>query len=302
MTQLEKRLREFVDYHIHGDGECNGIVLRGYSDRHHLSADEKVDLAFMFSVTYCVESAVILLKKQEEVFRDIDAWVAQNKTKLIFQSDRKYIRMKDAFNKCLAFYKSNRLRLRRIKGLKVLDLSYWIPEVESYPYFGRFSAYLYLETIAQLFDMQIINAKMEWQNGATATSGLMNLYCYDDEANVFDRERKLREPFTEDVLQAMVEPVLWDIAASGGNSNITMVETSLCAYRKFFKGSRYNGYYLDRMLEEIYAMQKNFPEESQELFEIREQKFDKRYLGELGGWRGIRKECKTLYRDRGIIM
>lgn len=302
MEQLEKRLNEFVDYHIHGDGECNGIVLRGYADKHNLSADEKVDLAFMFSITYCVESAIILLKKQEEVFRDVDAWVAQNKTKLIFQSDRKYIRMKDAFNKCLAFYKENRSSLRRIKGLKTLDLKYWIPEVESYPYFGRFSAYLYLETIAQLFDMQIINAKMEWGSGATATSGLMNLYYYDNEANLFDRERKLRPPFTEDVLQAMVEPVLWDIEKSGGNSNITMVETSLCAYRKFFKGSRYNGYYLDRMLEEIYAMQKNFPEESQELFEIREQKFDKRYLGEIGGWRGVRKECKKLYRDRGIIM
>lgn len=302
MELLEKRWNEFINYHITGDGECNGIVLRGYAAKHCLSADEKVDLAYMFAVTYCVESAIVLLKKQEGVFHDIDGWVEKNKGKLIFQSDRKYIRMKDAFNKCLVFYKGNRQRLRKIKDVKTLDLERWIAEVESYPYFGRFSAYLYLETIAQLFDMKIINAKMEWRNGATATSGLMNLYCYDAEADLFDKERKLRQPFTEDVLQEMVEPLLANIVREGGNGNITYVETSLCAYRKFFKGSRYNGYYLDRMLEEIYAMQGNFPGESRELFEIRRERFDRKYLGEVGGWKGIRKECKKLYKDRGIIM
>ena len=28
----EERLKEFVDYHINGDGECNGIVLKRYAD------------------------------------------------------------------------------------------------------------------------------------------------------------------------------------------------------------------------------------------------------------------------------
>lgn len=300
--QLMKRLNEFVDYHIHGDGECNGIVLKHYASVHKLSADAKVDLAYMFSITYCVESAIVLLEDEEAVLADVDAWVRDNKDKLIFQSDRKYIRMKDAFNKCLCFYRDNRDEIRKIGKLESIDLEQWIPIVEKWSYFGRFSAYLFLETISQLFDCDILNAKMEWENGATATSGLMNLYCYDEAANLFDKERKLREPLTKEALQEMIEPVLYDIEKNGGNSNITMVETSLCAYRKFFKGSRYNGYYLDRMLEEIYAMQANFPHESAELMEIRKRCFDHRYLGEIGGWRGIRKECKKLYKDHGIIM
>jgi len=76
----------------------------------------------------------------------------------------------------------------------------------------------------------------------------------------------------------------------------------LCAYRKFFKGSRYNGYYLDRMLEEVIYMKKYYPNVSEQIFEIRKRNFDKKYLGELNGWNGIRKECKKLYRDYGVIM
>lgn len=300
--QLMKRLNEFIDYHIHGDGECNGIVLKCYAEDSRLSPQEMVDLAYFFSVTYCVESAIVLLKEKEKVFKDIDKWVQENKSKLVFQSDRKYIRMKDAFKKCLYFYKDKRDEIQQISGCEVLDLRKWIPIVEKWPYFGRFSAYLFLETISQLFGCRIINAKMEWGNGATATSGLMNLYCYDEAANLFDKTRTLFAPFTEETLQEMIEPVLQDIENNGGNSNITMVETSLCAYRKFFKGSRYNGYYLDRMLEEIYTMKDNFPAESAELIKIRKRCFNQRYLGEIGGWKGIRKECKTLYRDHGIIM
>lgn len=302
MTQLEQRLDEFVHYHIHGDGECNGITLRRWSDIHGLSPADRADLAYMFSITYCVESAIILLKSRSEIQHDIDKWVNKNKHKLVFQSDRKYIRMKDAFNMCLKFFFDNHEQIQAFASIGELDLKKWIPAVEQWAYFGRFSAYLFLETIAQLFDCPVLNAEMEWENGATATSGLMNLYCYDDEANQFDRTKILVPPFTKDALQLMFEPVLSEIQAHGGNSNVTMVETSLCAYRKFFKGSRYNGYYLDRMLEEIYAMQANFPRESAELMEIRKSAFDHRYLGEVGGWKGIRKECKKLYKEQGIIM
>lgn len=299
---LEKRLNEFVHYHITGDGECNGITLKRYSDNHNLSLEDRIDLAFMFSVTYCVESAIALFNDRDSIIKDTDAFICQNKSKLIFQSDRKYVAMKDSFHKCLRFWVLNRGSIQSILKSTSINLDEWIPAVERYPQFGRFSAYLYLETVAWLTGAQIVNADMDWDNGATATSGLLNVYCYDEYADLFDRERKLRSPFSAEECQKMVEPILFEIRQRGGNDNITMVETSLCAYRKFFKGSRYNGYYLDRMLEEIYAMQKDFPDISKELIQIRLSCFDHAYLGEVGGWRGIRKECKQLYKNKGIIM
>ena len=303
MTQLEKRWNEFINYHINGDGECNGIVLKKYADNHRLTMNQRIELAYMFSVTYCVCSAIVLLNEIDQIEADVDAWIKENKSKIIFQSDRKYIRMKDSFKRVLLFYFSNKKRIHEIFDCcGVIDLNKLIPEVESWVLFGRFSAYLLLETVAWLLGSKIINASMEWENGATATSGLMNLYCYDLEADEFDRKRTLQSPFNQTVMQAMADPLLEDIKQFGGNNNITMVETSLCAYRKFFKGSRYNGYYLDRMLEEILFMKKNYPDITEEIIKIRYESFDKKYLGEIGGWTGIRKECKRLYRDYGIIM
>lgn len=300
--ELEKRLNEFVDYHINGDGECNGIVLKEWANLHSLSSEERIDLAYMFSVTYCVVSAIKLFFDRNLICENVDQYVYKNKGKLIFQSDRKYVKMKDTFNKCMSFYRDHVREIRNISREKIIDLNKWIPVIESHPYFGRFSAYLYLETVAWLTGTKIINAEMDWENGATATSGLLNLYCYDKYADLFDKERKLRSPFNHDEMEKMVEPVLFEIHSRGGNSNITMVETSLCAYRKFFKGSRYNGYYLDRMLEEIVAMKDNFPDICNELTEIRKKCFAAKYLGEIGGWNGIRKECKKLYKEHGIMM
>lgn len=293
-----KRLYEFVDYHIHGDGECNGMVLKAWADSHSLSWDDRVDLCYFFAVTYCVESAIVLLKSKPQVFDN--GWAKENKNKIIFQSDRKYIKMRNCFEICLAFLKNNREEAHSIED--VIDLSEWIPRVEKWPQFGRFSAYLFLETCAWVLGCDIVNAEMDWEHGDTATSGLMNLYGYDNAANAFDATRRLRKPFTQENMQQMVEPVLSAVESAGGSKNITMVETSLCAYRKFFKGSRYNGYYLDRMLEEIYSMKKDFPDISKELIDIRMRLFDSKYLGELGGWKGIRKECKKLYKETGIIM
>lgn len=297
-----KRLYEFVDYHIHGDGECNGITLKAWADKHNLSRPDRIDLCYLFAITYCVESAVVLYYGRGELLADVDGWVKGNKGKIVFQSDRKYVRMLDAFNKCLYFFRDNRAEIHEVCGEQFLDLKRRIPAVERWPYFGRFSAYLFLETVAWVLDCDIVNAEMDWENGDTATSGLLNVYGYDNAANAFDRTRKLPKRFSQQNMQRMVEPLLLAVESGGGNNNITMVETSLCAYRKFFKGSRYNGYYLDRMLEEIYSMASEFPDISKELLELRAQLFDSKYLGEIGGWKGIRKECKKLYKEKGVIM
>lgn len=299
---LSKRLKEFVNYHNTGDGECNGVVLTKWAEKHNLSKADRMDLCYFFSITYCVESAIVMYYSRELILANPDLWAKGNKSHLIFQSDRKYIRMKDSFEKCLTSWIHNRAEIQGMAKLSEIDLNKWIPKMENYPLFGRFSAYLYLETAAWLLNISVINADMDWENGATATSGLMHIYGYDEAAEDYDKTRKLKQPFTHKKMQDMVEPVLKAIAAANGDNNITKVETSLCAYRKFFKATRYNGYYLDRMLEEIIAMKADYPEISAELSALRCELFPAEYLGEIGGWRGIRKECKKSYIQTGVIM
>lgn len=303
---MSKRMDEFITYHNKGDGECNTMVIAEYIRRKNLSTEDKFDLVYFFSITYCVESAILLLRSKKDIFNDPEKWAAENKSKILFQSDRKYIRMKDSFSKCLCFLVRELAGKREalfdeVKAGNLFDVEKAVAIVENWPLFGRFSAFLFLEAFIEAFQYQATQATIVWKYGNTATSGLMNLFGYDAQANEFDKFGIITKPLTADILDKMIAETQERVQESGGNSDITRLETSLCAYRKFFKGSRYNGYYLDRMLEELFYFEEAEPEITRELFEIREKLFEKKYLGEKNNWRGIRKDMKKLYKNTGLI-
>ena len=302
MKSLEERMREFAEYHKNGDGECNNVVLKAWAAKHRLSLQERYELAYYFAITYCVESAIVLFREQADIFPDIKLWVERKKDSIVFQSDRKYVRMRDSFEKCLEQFKSIRSVegfLGRVSDGTTIILAKAIPYVENWVMFGRFSAFLFLETFVNLTGIPIENTTISWKQGNTATSGLLNLYGLDDAANEFDKHKRLR--VSTKLMDDMLRRTLVYIGKTGGSTNVTEVETSLCAYRKFYKGSRYNGFYLDRMLEEINKMSRQYPEISKELIEIRKAHFDEKYLGEIGGWAHVRGWLKKVYRETGLV-
>lgn len=302
---MQKRLAEFVNYHINGDGECNNDVLREYAERHGLSIQDRFDLSYFFSVTYCVQSSVIMFGELKEIIRGPREYAERKKEELLFQSDRKYIKMKDSFERVLVQHREIRKSAGRIiePGKKKVRLQDAIKEVQRWDLFGRFSAFLFLETFLNMIGAETENATIEWEKGNTATSGLMNVFCYDKEADEFDKTGKINPKICTN-LDRMYRYLEKRIEEAGGDSDTTKVETSLCAYRKFYKGSRYNGYYLDRMLEEINWFSKNKPKYNdfgKEILEIRAEMFNPKYLGEIGGWEGIRKELKKAYKETGVV-
>jgi hypothetical protein len=300
MKSAEDRIAEFVRYHNKGDGECNNVILKHLCEKKRLSFEERCDLAYFFSLSYSVVSALVIMnnirkKTPEEIKKDI-----------IFQSDRKYVKMEDRFERSLGFYyKELKYRWRNFVKANSkdgkLDLSKAVKNVQNWYYFGRFSAFLFLETLAYVNDIEVINSTIDWKNGSTATSGLLDVFSYDEEAVNFDKTKKLPRYLTTHDMDNMLEKVQEKIRNDGGDDNTTMVETSLCAYRKFIKGSRYNGYYLDRMLEELVAMENKFPDECTEIYEARGKEYDKKYLGEIMGWKGIRREMKKYYIENGEV-
>ena len=302
MKSVGKRMDEFVRYHINGDGECNTVVLAEWANRHSLDLQERFELAYFFSITYAVESAIILFENREKVLGNINAWVHENKRKIVFQSDRKYMRMKDSFEKCLEWFKGHRNVddfLNRVRSGQVIDLEIAINFIEGWTMFGRFSAFLFLEMFVNLIGAKIENTTIDWKHGNTATSGLLNLFGYDKAADAFDKTGQLAVPAKK--MDEYLKKLIRMIEKAGGSANVTEIETSLCAYRKFYKGSRYNGYYLDRMLEEVNAMKNEYPSIIKEVLDIRRKKFDAKYLGEIGGWSGIRPSMKKVYRETGLI-
>lgn len=303
------RMKEFVNYHKTGDGECNGILLKAYADLHKMSQQERYDLAYFYSVVYCVPSAIIMLQAKDDILKEPEKWARENTSRIIFQSDRRYVRTNGNFEKMLREYANKNCDAdayisETVRGGHRIDLEKAVEKTQEWYFYGRFGAFLFVETLCLLMGYEGTNVKIIWKDGDTATSGLLNLFCLDNSADYFDKNDKLPPQLKEEELDDMFRITLKEIQRAGGETNVTEVETSLCAYRKFYKGSRYNGYYLDRQLQEInmYMNDASCKTMCQELFMLRKRHFDRAYLGELNGWKGVRKDCKTLYKRTGRMM
>ena len=148
------RLNEYVNYHINGDCDCNAVLLKAYSKEHKLTAQQVFDLCYFFSITYAVPTAIILLEDKELILKDIDTYVAKNKEHLFFQSDRKYVKILDRFNNCLKFYKNNLTDSNKVLETFVvnneIDIGKAIRIIQKWYYFGRFSAFLFIETLCTI--------------------------------------------------------------------------------------------------------------------------------------------------------
>ena len=55
------------------------------------------DLTYFYATTYCCASAIFLLQNRERIMKNYQAFADEYKQKLVFQSDRKYVRMLDNF-------------------------------------------------------------------------------------------------------------------------------------------------------------------------------------------------------------
>ena len=309
MMSCMDRLEEFVKYHNGCDGECNGILLAAWADSRGLSDEDRFDLAFFYATVYNIPSAIFMLMERDNIISDPDGWCGRNKGRLIFQSDRRYMRCNNALERTLRHFAVNLAGGERYVCATVnngrIETERAIELCQGWPNFGRFGAYLFTETLTYLLHLESANApRFDFRNGATATSGLMNLFGFDKEADEFDRRRRIPESMSIEQLDGLLATIADAVEESGGNADYSCLETSLCAYRKFFKGSRYNGFYLDRQLEELVTYPSINPESCSyinDLYELRSELFPWQMLGECCGWSGVRSDMKRYYQRHGKV-
>lgn len=77
-------------------------------------------------------------------------------------------------------------------------------------------------------------------------------------------------------------------------AGLEQMETTLCDFNSLVKGRYYVGHDIDQMMSQLSAQ--SF------LWQSRQHSIPAQYLGELGGWNGVRKAFKTKYRDEGILL
>lgn len=304
----DKRKAEFINYHKHGDGDCNGQVLRKYAEQNGLSEKDKFDLAYFYATTYCCASAVYMMEHRDDIMLDTKVFAEKCKRLLIFQSDRKYVRMLDNLYKMLVNWRDFLSRgsesfRNGIVDRGVVNTRAAIKIIEKWYFFSRFSAYLFIETYCDINGYAATREKgLDYEGDSmTFAGGLFYVFNMDAEALYVQKHHKL--PIDVGTFEFLIAELQNAVSAAGGDENLTKLETSLCAYEKFFKGTRYNGYYADRQLQEL-KMMHGTPElrsACEAVYLARKVAIPLKYRGEDNGWDGIRPELKKYYRETGRV-
>ena len=207
--------REYIAYHLRGDAGVEERMIASLCSYLRLPMWDAFRLVYYYAMTYHIPSALDMLLGGE---RDM--------SKLKFRTDRRYVRCHGAFPRLLAEMTPD--KLARLMKVRTTTEAY--EEVSSWYYFGRYAAYLFLEVWCNVYPVGWVDdLKPGWEPGENYTKGAQILAGSNDPA----------------ALDAFLVRARKDTG-----DNTFAIETSLCAVAKFVKGTRWDGYYTERMLSD----------------------------------------------------
>lgn len=308
------RLKTLIDFILAAPDEITP-VFTDFLDKVQATQDERVWWAFLYSTCYSITSTIVMFNRLDFktlTEEGVDDFWKEYKSKLIFQSDRRYIKQVNQFPIIVKEFLKNSNR----EPYKYI--SQWFQaspeetykklysEVGKWKYYGRYAITLFIRSLVRaLPEVKIRSTGYDWKHGATTTSALFTILYEDEKAQNF--EAKTYKLSSEDIktLDGTLQVILKVLESHNPDRIWDMIDISyeLCAYRKLFKASRYPGYYVDRQQEEIITMENNFPEYNNDwkfLWKIRKNRLDNIYLGEINGWSGIRKQLSPRFLKTGL--
>lgn len=206
---------EYIAYHRQGDAGVEERMIASLCRHFALSEWDSFRLIYFYTMTYNIPSALAMLLDGE---RDIK--------RLKFRTDRRYVRCNGAYPRLLEGL--TRDKHEQLKAVRTTQDAY--NAVKKWYFFGRYASYLFLEVYCNVFDTKWEdNVKYGWEPNENYTKGAISVTRSNDKA-VLDK--------------------FLNLAKIDARDNAFAIETSLCAVAKMDKGTRWNGYYTERMLEE----------------------------------------------------
>lgn len=288
-------LLDYVTYHCQsieaGDVDPSYSMLRYVCDRFELNTEQRYWLAWLYATCYCAPTVFYIYNEFPD-YENVDEgrlerWWAGNRQRLLFQTDRRWVRSRNQFT---AMFKSYRETIgrstqeRRFELLKSKDrhLNYdncWRAFSHMYQ-FGRFAMFLYLEAVHVVTGFLMMPRTMNLAEAESCRNGLA-LAIGRDDLNTHGTKKRLSRK-EQMMLQAEFDAMVARMERQDARNNVWNIETTLCAYKKYCYGKRYIGYYLDRQHDEIAAMQKNVTSgvEWEVLWDYRRETLCRRWLKE----------------------
>ena len=206
---------EYIRYHRRGDAGVEERMIASLCRALALNGWDSFRLIYYYTMTYHIPSALDMLLDGQ---RDMK--------KLHFRTDRRYVRCNGAFPRLLRELVP--AKQQHLQQCTTTQQAY--DTVKSWYFFGRYAAFLFLEVYMNVFHPQWEdNLTYGWEKDENYTLGAISIARSED--------RTVLDKF---LTQAKID----------ARDNAFAIETSLCAVAKFAKGTRWDGYYTERMLNE----------------------------------------------------
>lgn len=206
---------EYIAYHKQGDAGVEERMIASLCRHFELSGWDAFRLIYFYTMTYHIPSALDMLIDGQRDMKELH-----------FRTDRRYVRCNGAYPRLLEELSHD--KYESLLKAKTTQEAYDI--VRKWYFFGRYAAFLFLEVYMNVFTPQWEdNVRYGWEEGENYTLGAISV------------TRSKEKPELDKFLsQAKIDT----------RDNAFAIETSLCAVAKMDKGTRWNGYYTERMLEE----------------------------------------------------
>jgi len=323
---VSSRLAQYIRYHEEsariGDIDPAYGMLLYVCDRFELNVEQRYWLAWLYAMTYCGASAFYLYNEFPD-FENVDAgrlqrwWDSRGRQCTVFQTDRRWVRSRSQFVDAFLSYRrwigpweQHRHFSSLVKRLETPEARYSaVYDSASRLYtMGQFTLFLYLEALHTLTPLDLCPTDLDLNRAWSCRYGLY--YAYDRDEWVTDAEEPMR-PDQHAETAAMWSDLRARLEALTSPPTVWQTETILCAFRKFHRGKRYIGYYLDRQAAEVAKMERQAREGVcwRVLWDYRREHLHEDYLAELGfrryGWRELpaldhkRGEVSTWWKNQG---
>lgn len=206
--------QQYISYHLRGDAGVEERMIASLCKHFRLGSFDAFRLIYYYAMTYSIPSALDMLSG------------VRDKKRLKFRTDRRWVRIGDRFDKMLNGITQD--KMARLAKCQTTTEAY--KEVSSWYFFGRYAAYLFLEVYIHVFAPSWKDDMYpDWEQDENYTKGAVLL--------------------AQSNLKSSLDKFL-DRVRKDTRDNVFSIETSLCAVEKFRKGTRYDGFYTERMLEE----------------------------------------------------
>lgn len=317
------RFMNFIEY-MTGDNDDNAAIIK-YFVKHRTKGKKDYNkrmawLVYLYSTCHSWAAAAFMseiLDYSVITEKDLNDFWRENKPRLLFQSDRRYVKHMNQFVTMATEFlaKSERDPYGFFQSFnqgtpeEVYKKIY--KEVSSWSFYGRFGTGMLLKGLWLFGDMEPDSiCSYDWNAGSTTTAAFFTVMYQDERSLDFGlKERRKTARVTAE------EKVLLDAALSctvdylrknfpNQRWGIQSLLAEACPYYKMYKGARYNGYYVDRQQEELIQLQKDWPEYGSIwdlCWEARRKSIPVKYLGEVNGWEGIRTSVCRRFLDTGKV-